>query len=136
MARTQTAESVRFPHEQVTLEGGAAAFTETAQESTAAFTEAAEVLTSTASAIWEKQLDLLRIEVEQAQQRVTALTGANDPGAALDAYVSGVQGSIQTVLTDLRDINDLMRGCAWRLLGLYAQQMHRSTALFAERRNP
>jgi Phasin protein len=122
MTKTQTGEPVQIPLEGVTPEAGAAVFT-----------EAAEVLSNTAAAIWEKQLNLLRIEVEQTQKGVSALTAGESAGAAFGAYVAGVQGGIETALTDMREINDLVRDCSWRLLDLYTRQMQRGMSLFVER---
>jgi len=120
MAKSPTAERSPFLLDQATRENGAAVFTETA-----------ELLTSTATAIWEKQLNLLRHEMEHAQKQVSAVTGSENASAAIEAYMSSVQGSIEIALTDMRAINDAMRDCAWRLFGLYAKRVQQGTEQFA-----
>lgn len=120
MAKSPTAERTPSPLDQATTENGAAVFAETA-----------ELLTSTATAIWEKQLNLLRHEMEHAQKQVSAVTGSENASAAIEAYVSSVQGSIEIALADMREINDAMRDCAWRLFDLYTKRVQQGTEHFA-----
>lgn len=120
MAKSSNAERTPSSLDQSAGEDGAAVLTETA-----------ELLTSTATAIWEKQLNLLRHEMEHAQKQVSAVAGSENAGAAIEAYVSSVQGSIEIALTNMREINDTMRDCAWQLFDLYAKRMQRGTERFA-----
>jgi hypothetical protein len=96
---------------------------EAQQRTMTVMSEATEVMTRTASAIWQKQLDILRIETDQARSGANALVKAEQPGVAIDAYLSGLRGGFESTLADMRDINDMMRDCCWRLFDLYADTL-------------
>lgn len=82
-------------------------------------TEAAELVAKTASDIVVKQVDLLRVESNEIATSAAALTAGAEPLAAAQDYAAALRSGADGALSDLRDIQDLMRGCAWGLFGLY-----------------
>lgn len=82
-------------------------------------TEAAELVTKTMGEIVAKQTDLLRIENKEIAEGAAALGQAGESVTVIEDYVAAMRGGVEGALSNLRDIQDLMRGCAWGLFGLY-----------------
>lgn len=86
-------------------------------------TAAAELVAKTMGEIVAKQTDLLRVEGNEIAKSAAALTTGTDPLAAAQNYASALRGGADGALSDLREIQDLMRGCAWQLFGLYVDSI-------------
>ena len=82
-------------------------------------TAAAGLVAKTMSDIIAKQTDLLRSEGSEIAKSAAAFGGSLEPVEAVENYVAAVRGGAEGMLSNLRDIQDLMRGCAWGLFGLY-----------------
>lgn len=86
--------------------------------STASLTQAGEIMTQTATAIWQKQKDFLQHEAVETTKGFGALGARRDPAAA--AYLDTLHAGTERAVADMREINDLIRGCAWQMFSLYA----------------
>jgi len=86
-------------------------------------TAAAELVAKTIGEIVAKQADLLRVEGTEIARTTAALTSGDEPLEALQNYAAALRGGADGALSDLREIQDLMRGCAWGLLGLYVDSI-------------
>lgn len=82
-------------------------------------TEAAELITKTMGEIVAKQADLLRFENNEIAEGAAALGQTGEPVTVIEDYVAAVRGGVEGAFSNMRDIQDLMRGCAWGLFGLY-----------------
>ena len=81
-------------------------------------TAAAELVAKTASEIIAKQADLMRAEGDGIAKSAAALTTGTDPLAAAQGCAAALHSGADAALSDLRAIQDLMRGFAWQWYGL------------------
>ena len=82
-------------------------------------TAAAELVAKTMGEIAAKQADLLRVEGDEIAKSAAALATTKEPIDAMQNYAAALRNGADEAVSDLREIQDLMRGCAWGLFGLY-----------------
>jgi hypothetical protein len=93
------------------------------QRSANMMTAAAELVAKTMGEIVAKQADLLRVEGNEIAKSAAALATVNEPVEAMQNYAAALRDGADGALSDLREIQDLMRGCAWELVGLYVDSI-------------
>jgi len=86
-------------------------------------TATAELVTKTMTDIAAKQADLMRSEGNGIATSAAVLTRATDPLVAAQDYATAVRSSADGALSNLRAIQDLMRGFAWQWYGLYVDSI-------------
>lgn len=106
------------------------AFAEAQQQGTEALTRANEVLLQTAQAIWEHQVALVRLEAEQLTKLLVPPRFSDGP-EAVSNYCSQLRDSSEQLITRMRSVNDLVRGCNWQLMEIYGQGASRNAALIS-----
>lgn len=84
-----------------------------------------EIMFEAAKAIWESEVELLKVEAEEGSKFMLAAGTAGDPAkSAAQAYAQW-RDSSEKILTRMRGMSDQMRKCGWDLLQLYAAEMKR-----------
>ncbi len=97
-----------------------AVFAADPKQTFASLTQAGEIVSRTATAVWEKQAAFVRHESLQAVKVLSSLSIHRDPGAAASAYLDVLHQGIERAIDDARQINDLVRESAWQVITLYA----------------
>jgi len=119
---SQTSE-VQFPFKIVDA-GGAALFT-----------KLNELMVKTTRAIWESETELLRLETEQVTKCFTPARIGEDPATTITDLTDQLQQRTDSMITQMRRINDLTRECGWQLIALYAEGLQQA-AKSASPRSP
>lgn len=89
----------------------------------AAIARANNILTSTARAVWENEVELFKTETEQARNSITSLKSGADPCSTFANLFEQWHRNSESTIDHLRTINDLISDCEWRLLSLIADNM-------------
>lgn len=90
------------------------------ERNTALITRANEVMVNTARAVWESEMELLRLGSEQLAHSVVPLK-SEDPAAAVSACCEHWKEGSEKLLDHIRSVSDLIRKCSWDLLRIYQE---------------
>jgi hypothetical protein len=84
----------------------------------ALFARTGEILSSAATEIWTGEVELLRLEAEQASRSFLPVhgDGANGKDSA-EQWHNGAE----KIINQMRTVSDSMRDCSWKLFELYSQ---------------
>ena len=82
-------------------------------------TATTDLVAKTVTDIVSKQFDLVQAEGNGIAKSAAALTTGTDPLAAAQNYASALRSGADGALSNVRAIQDLMRGFAWQWYGLY-----------------
>jgi hypothetical protein len=93
------------------------------QLNTKMLTRANEIMSEAAKAIWASEVELVRIEAEEGSKLLFLAKPAGDPGKLAAETFTQWHNSSEKVLTQMRDMGDLMRKCGWELFELYSENM-------------
>jgi len=86
-------------------------------------TAGAELVTKAMGDIVAKQADFMRVEGSEIARCAAALARGSEPITTMQNLTVALHKGAEEALADLRDIQDLMRGCAWGLVGLYVESI-------------
>ena len=93
-----------------------------AQESnTALLMRANEIISETARAVWESEMEFFRQEADRIAKLSVPSKPDGDPTQAIAAYSEQWQDSSEKLLQRIRTVNDLMLKSSWDLFHLYRQ---------------
>ncbi|HTH97423.1 MAG TPA: hypothetical protein VL574_08400 [Stellaceae bacterium] len=85
------------------------------------WTQAASVMTDTASAIWVRQAEIMKIATGNAAQGLLMLSQDNSAGN----YAVNLRLGAESIIDDMREIGMLSRDCQTKLLGIYVETYRR-----------
>lgn len=77
-----------------------------------------EILSDAATDIWAGEIELLRLELEQASRSFSSIQRNGADGK--DSAEQWHQGA-EKIITQMRRVSDSMRNCSWQLFDLYSQ---------------
>lgn len=106
---------------------------EAQQRNTAFITRANEVMAHTARAVWESEMELLRLESEQVAKTLVPLKPGDDPTATAAAYSEQWQAGSEKLLNHMRTVSDLVRKCGWDLFHIYQESVREAAKPFQPR---
>ncbi|GGF43700.1 hypothetical protein GCM10011611_57600 [Aliidongia dinghuensis] len=81
------------------------------------------LMAKTMGDIVARQADFIRVEGDEIAKCAVALARGSEPVQTLYNLAAALQSGAEDALTDFRQIQDLMRGCAWGLFGLYIESI-------------
>ena len=82
------------------------------------FARTSEILTSAATDIWAGEVELFRLEAEQASRSLSAVRGnGNDGKDKVEQWHAGAE----KIINQMRTVGDSMRECGWKLFELYSE---------------
>lgn len=81
------------------------------------FARTSEILSSAATDIWSGEVELLRLEAEQASRSFLPFRGDGDGKDRVEQWHAGAE----KIINQMRTVSDSMRDCSWKLFGLYSQ---------------
>lgn len=77
-----------------------------------------EILSAAATDIWAAEIELLRLEAEQASRSFLPVRGNGD---GQNDGVEKWRDGVEQIIAQMRTVGDSMRQCGWRLFELYSQ---------------
>jgi len=86
-------------------------------------TAGAELMTKAMGDIVAKQADFMRVEGDEIARCAVALVRGSEPITTMQDLTVALHKGAEEALADLREIHDLMRDCAWGLVGLYVESI-------------
>lgn len=96
----------------------------------ASMTRASEILAQSAKAVWDNEVEMFKLESENARQSFTPNGAA--PGASFSGLMGQIQRNTEATIGRMRAINDIVRDCEWQLLSLAADNIAASQPRTAE----
>jgi Phasin protein len=103
------------------------------ERNSALITRANEMMVNTARAVWESEMELLRLESEQFAKTLVPLKLGSDPAAAASVYCAQWQEGSEKLLNQMRTVSDLVRKCGWDLFQIYQESLHDAAMPFEPR---
>jgi len=90
------------------------------------FEKYGKILTESAKAIWAKELELAKLEAEQAAKMFLPPRQNGDARHAASAYCSQVHEGTEKIIAEMRSLSDMMRDYSWQLFDLYAENFKKT----------
>lgn len=98
-----------------------AQFVAAQERNTALITRANEVMVNAARAVWESEMELIRLESEQLTNSLVPLKLGEDPAATVSACREHWRDGSEKLLNHMRSVSDIIRKCNWDLLRIYQE---------------
>jgi len=108
-------------------------FEATQDHNTALMTRASAVMVDTARAVWERQMELFRLESEQLANILVPFAGGEDPAAKVSAWGERWQEDSEKLINRMRAVNDIVRKCGWELFRIYQESLREAIRPSQER---
>jgi len=106
---------------------------EAQERNSAVITRASEVMVNTARAVWESEMELLRLESEQIAKTFIPVKLGDDPAAAVATCCEQWQEGSEKLLNHMRTVNDLVRKCGWDLFHIHQESLREAAKPFRPR---
>lgn len=84
-----------------------------------------EIVSEAARAIWESEVELVRLETEEGAKWLSLARPTMDPGKVPVVTFTQWHESAERIFMQMRGMGDVMRKCGWELFELYAESMSR-----------
>jgi hypothetical protein len=76
--------------------------------------------------IWAKEIELARLETEQAAKLFMPPKQNGDDRSAAANYCNDLHRGSEKIVAEMRSIGDAMRSCGWQLFDLYAERFKKA----------
>ena len=86
------------------------------------------ILVDTAKAIWENEMELFRLETEQARGALSPSLSCDNPMTAFSGMCAHWHETTEKSIQHIRAIQDRMRDCEWKILELFAENLNQHRA--------
>jgi hypothetical protein len=80
-----------------------------------------KIMSESATAIWAKEIELAKLEVEQATRMLLPPRRDGDGRHAAAEYRNQLREGSEKIVGEMRNLSDMMRRCGWQLFDLYTR---------------
>ncbi|HVJ55340.1 MAG TPA: hypothetical protein VM689_22960 [Aliidongia sp.] len=84
-----------------------------------------EILAKTAKALWENQVDMMRLETLQTMSGLAVRMLGKEPGPTMAACCDQWHQNNEQLIAHMRTASDLVRECGWQLFDTYLNSLRR-----------
>jgi hypothetical protein len=78
-----------------------------------------KIMSESAMAIWAKEVELAKLEMEQATRMMLPPRANGDARHTAAEYRSQLHAGSEKIVGEMRNLSDMMRNCGWQLFDLY-----------------
>lgn len=88
--------------------------------------KANQIVSDSMKTIWAKEVELAKLETEQAAKLFMPPKRNGDAREAATEYCSQLHEGSEKIVAEMRSLGDAMRDCGWQLFDLYAESFKRA----------